>query len=131
MRTIQKYELRPDKFVLEMPKGAVLLSVHLQDGWFLPPRDPAGAPSSAWGDRYSPVLLALVDPDAPKVKRNFVMVDTDHVLPDEISEFQYVGTVLLIGGRLVLHLFDAGELDAQAQLRHGRHQPRPPRRGDQ
>lgn len=45
------------------------------------------------------------------------MVDTSHVLPDEeISELRYVGTVLLIGGRFVVHLFDAGEFDAKGDL---------------
>lgn len=67
----------------ELPEGAEVLSVHEQHGeiclWF------------------------LCDPTKPKVPRKFVVVPTGE--KREITG-KYVGTVHMMGGHLVLHVFE-------------------------
>lgn len=89
--TIWKFEVLPDAFVVEMPRGAKLLSAQLQ-------------PTLG-----KPQLWVLVDQEQPKVRRRLVTVGTGHPLPPEILGFTFVGTFQLHGGGLVFHLFDAGE----------------------
>ena len=69
-----------------MPRGAVPLSFQNQKGL--------------------PVLWAMVDPDAPKVEREFSVVGTGHDVPSGVGAF--VGTAQF--GSLVWHLFDGGEV---------------------
>lgn len=88
--SVYKYALHAtdDQWVL-MPKGAVLLHVAEQGG----------------GQLY---VWAHVDPAAPLVPRRIITIDTGHPAPD-IGQFDHVGTVLLHGGRIVLHVFDGEE----------------------
>ena len=89
MRSVWKYAVEPDEFVVEMPTGAVVLSVEAQYGLV-----------SMW---------ALVNPEAPLCSRRFVTVGTGHPLPDEIDSFRFVGTFQMRGGSLVFHLFEVPE----------------------
>ena len=71
--------------VFNMPRGAKILSVHVQDSL--------------------PVLWALVDPEAPKVWRVIQVAWTGE--PIEFPEGQFIGTVQVEA--LVLHFFDLME----------------------
>jgi hypothetical protein len=69
---------------IEVPEGAKMLHAGLQGGlvcvWF------------------------QCDPEAPKTVRTILMVGTGH---KEVSDnARYLGTVLLHGGSLVLHIFE-------------------------
>lgn len=109
MRSIWKFDVHPDGFLVEMPKGARLLTLALQSG---PPHeaqrhypDPSAL---AWG-AAGPRVWALVDPDAPRVKRRLATIGTGQPLPDDADEWAYVGSFQMRGGALVFHLLDAGE----------------------
>ncbi|MCT8869306.1 hypothetical protein AAEH72_16035 [Shewanella xiamenensis] len=82
-KTIWKFTLEPE-CTIEIPENAQLLSVREQ------------------GDKIC--LWALVDPDAKKVKRDFVGFGTGHVVPD--INLTFVGTALLCSGSLVFHIFE-------------------------
>lgn len=90
MKRIWKFPAKSDAFVVEMPVGAKILDVQVQDG--------------------TPYLWALVDDLAPKERRKLATVGTGHPLPDEIMEGTHIGTFQLHGGTIVLHLFDFGAL---------------------
>jgi len=81
---------------LEMPVGAQILSVREQ-----------GQDVCLW---------ALVDPDAPKMKRGFLMFGTGYPIPD--MPLQFLGTAHLHGGALVCHVFEIVEGDAGSALVH-------------
>ena len=68
-----------------MPRGAKVLSVAEQ-------RDVA-------------CVWALVDPTQPLEPRTFVTCGTGHMVPANLGEF--LGTVLLREGLLVLHIFES------------------------
>lgn len=92
---IFKYPLMPPPATdspysdVEMPEGARVLSVGVQ------------------GDDAM-VVWALVDPEAKKVVRRFAVYPTGL---SEVSEHpvNFVGTVMFERGRLVFHVFNAGE----------------------
>lgn len=67
-----------------MPAGATALCVHDQSG--------------------VPTLWALCDADRPTVSRSFRMAGTGHPIADDIGP--HVGSVVLMGGKLVLHVFE-------------------------
>lgn len=83
MRNVWKYTLLPE-CTLEMPRGAQLLSVHVQ------------------GDDIC--LWALVDSSQPLTPRHFVIFGTGHAIHD--VELTYIGTVMMLGGALVFHVFE-------------------------
>jgi len=85
MATIYKYTLTSDRTELEMPAGAKVLSVQQQYGEIQ--------------------LWAMVDPEKAYEWRAFDVYGTGALLPDELGE--YVGTVQVGGGEIVLHVFDA------------------------
>lgn len=86
---IHKYRVEPvDKAKITMPRGAVLLSVAEQYGEI--------------------VVWAWVDPDVPMVTRNLYVVGTGSPA-DHIADLPFVGTVVMMSGTLVLHIFDGGE----------------------
>jgi hypothetical protein len=70
---------------VSMPIGAVILCVQMQ--------------------RDYPCLWALVDPTAATEPRRFVWVGTGQVLSDPLLS-RYIGTVQIMNGRLVFHLFE-------------------------
>lgn len=86
-RTIWKYPL-PAKyygdFELELPDGAVFLSLQVQRG--------------------VPCLWAMVDPSAPKVRETFKWLLTGDEVPTG-TDWGYVGLVQLHDGGLVVHLW--------------------------
>lgn len=85
MKTIWKYELTANPTtVLEVPFGGQVLCVQNQ---------------------YElPCIWVLVDPDLPKEQRTFVLYPTGGSMPD--SPGAYLGTVQLLHGGLVLHVFE-------------------------
>lgn len=83
MKRIFKYELPvADRFSLLLPDGAEILGVQTQ--------------------HHTPVLWAVVDPEAPMAILNFEMRGTGHEVGDVGP---YIGTLQLQGGHLVLHVF--------------------------
>jgi hypothetical protein len=103
---VWKYAAAPGGFVVEMPKGAEVVSVGLQDP------DIRFAPVGDIGKVF--VFWACVDPNAPLVNRKFRTVGTGHsyFIEDEAGkqeQYKFVGTVQFPNG-LVFHLFDLGEV---------------------
>ena len=83
--SIWKYPIpTSDGTILEMPDGAVVLTVQVQDG--------------------TPCLWALVDPAAMMLPRTFRCYGTGH--PVAVVRHEYVGTYQERGGALVFHLFE-------------------------
>jgi len=92
MRVIQKYEPPLESGSIVMPAGATLLSVQQQD--------------------EKPRMWALVDPAARLVNRGIRCLSTGLDAPEVAAAAppgEYIGTVQLHWGRLVLHYFDGGE----------------------
>lgn len=90
MPVIYKYPLPGEgPFSLELPRGARVLS--------------------ATGQHGIPVMWALVDPRAPLEERQFLLAPTGiplHPNGQDSPEPVFLGTILLLDGRFVLHLFD-------------------------
>jgi hypothetical protein len=86
MITIYKYPLQPGRTVLEMPKGAHVLTVQMQ--------------------RDEPCLWARVDTSQQNERRAFDVYGTGHQMPDDVR-FVYVATFQMDGGALVWHVFEA------------------------
>ncbi len=85
MERVYKYHIRiDDRVVMVLPKGAQVLTVQIQGG--------------------EPFIWARVDPDGDVIERAFVWRGTGHDLDG--TEGSYVGTVQLMGGSLVFHLFE-------------------------
>jgi hypothetical protein len=91
MKSIWKFPLEGFECNVEMPTGAKILHVATQ------------------GDEPKPYVWALVDPDAPKVRRTLTIVGTGWKLKDHMGSMPYVGTFMLLGGSMVWHVFDHGE----------------------
>lgn len=83
MLTIWKYRVAT-KTVLQIPKGGRVLSVDEQNG-----------------DIY---IWVLANPNAEKEDRTFLVYGTGHDIPD--NPMWFVGTVQLMGGKLVFHIFE-------------------------
>lgn len=88
MKRIYKYVLdrKHAHSRVDMPEGAHILTVQEQYGAI--------------------TLWAVVDPDAPTVRRRFVIVGTGEAMPDGTA--WYIATVQLDGGSLVCHVFEEG-----------------------
>ncbi len=88
MKAIWKYPVPvQDEFTVEMPSGAEVLSVQVQE--------------------TQVCMWVLVDPndvDDAKVKRIFRIYGTGHPIPENISREQFIGTWQHPG--LVFHLFE-------------------------
>lgn len=85
MRRVYKYPvLLSDRFHLDLPVGAKILSVNIQHG--------------------NPQMWALVDPDCPLERRFFRLAGTGHPIEDTVVE--HVGTFRIANGDLVFHLFE-------------------------
>jgi len=88
MRTVYKYDIEvDDRFTLELPKGAEILKVDMQDN--------------------TPRLWALVNPKHPTEKREFRFAGTGH--PIEEKNIKYINTfftVGMLGNELVFHIFE-------------------------
>ena len=89
-KTIWKYPLPVGvEFTLQLPEGAEVMAVRLQQGHVLD---------------NQPVIWALVDPGAPKVAREFSIYATGDPIEGPIDLFGYVDTWQ--SGGLVWHLFE-------------------------
>lgn len=85
---IWKFALRPWSIFVDLPRGAELLSAGAQD--------------------HDVVVWAVVDPDAPKVKRKLAAVPTGPAIPPGLRDTEFVATVQMVDG-LVFHVLDGGE----------------------
>lgn len=90
MKTIYKYSLNPpaDLVILDVPHGAEF--IHAQEQ-----HDVA-------------CLWAIVDSEQPMTKRAIRMVGTGNPAGDVHAE-NYIGSVLVLKGTYVWHIFDMGE----------------------
>lgn len=90
MKTIYKYpiDLGAELFLtMEVPDGTVFLYV---------------------GEQLGEVCLwALVDTEAPLVRRHLRIVGTG-IDASDLNEDQYIGSVLVLNGTYVYHIFDVG-----------------------
>lgn len=84
-KTIWKFKLGVN-CVVEMPEGAEILSIEEKDS-----------------DIY---LWAMVDPGAKKINRNFAVYGTGDEVKSGNDELQFIGTVLLLAGQFVFHVFE-------------------------
>lgn len=90
-RVIWKYQLAPlaraaggEAFIIKLPLCSEVLSVQVQSG--------------------EPVLWAAVYPNSKLQARRFCIIATGQ--PYEEEGLKYIGTFQMIGGQLVLHLFE-------------------------
>ncbi len=84
---IFKYEIPVEDYIeLEMPEGAMILSVQSQFD--------------------KPCIWALVNSGLPKEKRKFRMIGTGHMITETLKELKFIGTFQLMKGALVFHLFE-------------------------
>jgi len=91
MKTIWKFPLSSDdETSVKMPKGAKILDVQVQRG--------------------IAVLWALVDTTAPSTRRRLMVKGTGNDCGDVPYHGEHVGTYQLLGGALVFHVFDLGEV---------------------
>lgn len=89
MRTIYKYSVMPGRNVINMSRGAEILTVQMQRGL--------------------PYLWAIVENSYPKEERVIVIKATGRECDElSISKATYVGTFQMSDGDLVYHVFDAG-----------------------
>lgn len=87
--TIYKYDVPvKGEATVDMPEGARVLSVGLQGS--------------------SPKIWALVDPRAPMRPRRFAWRGTGHPATD-VADERFIGTVHLLEGEVVAHLFERKE----------------------
>ena len=85
-RTIWKYTLSLVDYVdIEMPTGARILSVGIQNEQIC--------------------LWALVDPEKTAAKYRFRIAGTGHPIGKEAENWDFVGTVIMMNGALVFHVF--------------------------
>lgn len=91
MKKVFKFPLKieEDEQDIMMPAGAKVLTVQVQSG--------------------VPCLWAECNPDAECVSRTFLIRGTGHPIDDGIEK-EYIGTIQLHGGSLVLHVFEIKNL---------------------
>lgn len=77
-----------DVQTIDLPHGAQVLSVQVQDG--------------------SPYIWACVNPSAKSEPRQFRLYGTGHPIEGDCL-LKFIGTFQLFGGRLVYHLFEEVE----------------------
>ena len=88
-QTIWKYDVMiNDSQKIEMPQGANLLSVQIQNG--------------------IPCIWAIVNPMNAEVERVIQMAGTGHDMSERVMG-AFLGTIQLNDGALIFHVFDNGE----------------------
>lgn len=85
LKQIWKYEISPYNPEIQIPKGAEILTVQVQND--------------------KPNIWCLVDPVALKETRKFIVVGTGHNFPHD-ENIIYRGTFQLEEGSLVFHVFE-------------------------
>lgn len=105
-RVIQRFPVSPGPFTVDMPKGAKVLSVGIQ----MAGDDVMTA--KTWGTDDYPMLYALVNPEAQSIGHRFVALPLGLPIMDDVDDlpFALVGSFSMRNGRVVFHLFDAGEV---------------------
>lgn len=94
MKTIFKYHLSiTEEQVLEVPRSFKPLCVQLQNGAI-----------QVWGE---------VDPHSDILHLPFFVVGTGGVVPPEATH--YVGTVQMMGGNLVWHVYCSGKFEPKVR----------------
>lgn len=89
MKRIYKYHVRIDDVqTIDLPQGAQVLSVQVQDG--------------------IPYIWACVNPSAKSEPRQFRLYGTGHPIEEDCL-LKFIGTFQIFGGRLVYHLFEEVE----------------------
>lgn len=89
MKTIWKYNVDcRSSFYLDMPVNAVVLSVQVQNG--------------------VPCIWAMVDSEERLKVRQFAVVGTGNPINQDMTGWRFIGTFQLLGGDIVLHLFEVG-----------------------
>ncbi len=83
-REVWKYEIFGLVCQFAIPKGAEILTLEMQKG--------------------TPCMWALVDLDAEREKRSFLVVGTGETIYGE--NIEYIGTFMLQNGNLVFHVFE-------------------------
>lgn len=87
MKTIYKYEISPDKVSIEMPKGAEILSLHVQNN--------------------KPCIWCLVETKNELEERYFDVFGTGHEIYGDMGvDRKFIGTFLMNNDSLVFHLFE-------------------------
>ena len=88
MKTIFKYTLAPGatRHLISMPQGATILVAQNQ--------------------AEAVTIWAEVDPDKPTEEREFLVCMTGERCPTLRREKQFLGTVQLAGGAVVLHVYE-------------------------
>lgn len=85
-KVIWKFELSVDNLSIEMPKGAEILSVQVQNN--------------------KPCIWALVDPKAPMKEKVIEVFGTGKEVPCDGISRTFIGTFQLQDGMWVFHLFE-------------------------
>jgi hypothetical protein len=86
MNKVFKYELYIGDVVnVEMPIEAQILCVQAQ--------------------KDIPIIWAIVDPENPVENKTFYIFGTGQVIPKD-NNLKYIGTVQLLKGELVFHIFE-------------------------
>lgn len=97
MKMIFRYEIDPDSNIVEMPKDAEIISAVFWKGcvcvWAIVEAD---------NDSMAGLIM---------VKRRILLCGTGHTLRDDISYATYIGTVVLVPDKLIVHVFDYGEVE--------------------
>src|ERR1700760_3985865 len=97
-RVVWKFPIPNQKeFIIEMPKGAQICTIQ------------------RWKD--FPVFWAVVDPEADKEQRRFILVGTGHDFEYSAeSNLRFLGTFQMLGGDAVNHLFEISSTGKILQL---------------
>jgi hypothetical protein len=87
---IWKYVMKSRDLIVEMPKGAQILSCQMQDN--LP---------SIW-------IMARDErvPKEPKETRRFISIETGNETGIPVKKLSFIDTIQFDGGRLVYHVFE-------------------------
>lgn len=87
IKQIWKFEINPNKVIIEMPKGAEILTIQIQD--------------------ENPCIWALVNPENEKDLRHFEIYGTGHDIKYGFDTSRvYINTFQMHNGSLVFHLFE-------------------------
>jgi hypothetical protein len=85
--TIHKFPVVPYRFMLTIPRDAVILDVQMQFG--------------------APQMWVLLDGQELKISRHFIVMGTGHRIDDgQYSRMKYIGTFQMEDGQMVWHLFE-------------------------
>lgn len=94
MKTVWKYTMDMAKIqTIRMPQGAEILHVEVQ--------------------MRCPCIWVLVDPTAPYEDREFQLAGTGHSINHSDKQLKHIGTCVLNGGMLVIHVFELKPLPQQ------------------